>query len=139
MAARKQPGGAAEQVELLRHIWNEMKGLRASFDSQLEATRSELGSRIDETNARLDAVRTELKEEIGTLRSELKEEIGALRSRVVESEVRLGSATLELATDVHRLSGIIQDWRAEHRSDREELRGRVERIEKRLALEPPSR
>jgi predicted nucleic acid-binding Zn-ribbon protein len=97
-----------EQIEILRAIWAEMKALNG---------------RVDKTNERLDAVRTEI-----------KGEMDELRRRVVESEVRLATATTQLSTDVQELSGLIRDWREEHRSDRAEIRARVVRIEDHLGL-----
>ncbi len=44
MPKRTRRPGDGEQVELLRAIWNEMKALKASLESQLEATRRELGA-----------------------------------------------------------------------------------------------
>ena len=127
----------AEQVEILREIWNEMKALNSRVDKT--------NQRLDKTNERLDAVRTELKQEIGDLRSELKQEMTELRSdikdevdqlrrRVVESEVRLATATTQLSTDVQSLSGLIREWREEHRSDRAEIKRRLERIEAHVGL-----
>lgn len=111
-------GQSDQQVELLRSIWGEMKALRASLESQLEATRCELGGRIDQTNERLDSLRTEL-----------KSEVDGLRRRVVESEVRLATATTALSNDVHELSSLIREWREEHRADRVALAARVSRLE----------
>jgi hypothetical protein len=84
--------GGSEQVQILRAIWTEMNALNG---------------RVDQTNARLDAVRTER-----------RDEIDSPRRRVVESEVRLATATTQLATDVQSLSGLIREWREEHRADR---------------------
>lgn len=86
----RRPGD--EQIEVLRAIWKETKALKASLESQLEATRRELGARIDQTNARLDAVR-----------EEIKDEMDGLRRRLVESEVRLATAMTQLSTDVQQL------------------------------------
>ncbi len=115
----------SEQIELLRAIWNEMKAVKASLESQFEATRRELGTRIDQTNERLDAVR-----------GELKDEMDGLRRRVVESEVRLATATTQLSTDVQQLSGLIREWREEHRADRAEIRARLTRVEEHVGLAP---
>jgi chromosome segregation ATPase len=117
--------GDGEQVEILRAIWNEMKALKASLESQLEATRRELGARIDQTNVRLDAVR-----------EELKGEMDGLRRRVVESEVRLATVTAQLSTDVQQLSGLIREWREEHRAERAEIRTRLTRLEEHVGLSP---
>ena len=97
-----------EQLEILRAIWNELKALNA---------------RVDQTNSRLDAVR-----------AEVRDEIDGLRRRVVESEVRLATATTQLATEVQTLSGLIREWREEHRADRAELRTRIARLEERVGL-----
>jgi predicted nucleic acid-binding Zn-ribbon protein len=125
-----------EQVELLRAIWNEMKALNGRVDQtnarldqtnarldQTNARISETNARLDQTNARLDAVRTEI-----------RDEIDGLRRRMVESEVRLATATTQLAGDVQVLSGLIREWREEHRADRAELRVRVARIEEHVGL-----
>lgn len=109
----KRRGG--EQVEVLRAIWNEMKALNARVD--------QTNARLDQTNARLDA-----------LRDELRVEIDGLRRRVVESEVRLATATTQLSTDVQALSGLIREWREEHRADRAELRTRIARLEEHAGL-----
>ena len=119
MAKKNEAGGSSEQVELLRGIWNEMKSLN---------------QRIDQTNQGLNAVRLELKDELEGVRRDLKTENNDLRNRVTESEVRLGTAVTQLSTDVRDLHGIIREWREEHRADRAELRGRVDRIEKHLNL-----
>jgi uncharacterized protein YlxW (UPF0749 family) len=105
MPARR---GDGEQVQILRAIWNEMKALNG---------------RVDQTNARLDAVR-----------AELRGEIDGLCRRVVEAEVRLATATTQLSADVQTLSGLIREWREEHRTDRAELRVRVARLEQRVGL-----
>ena len=97
-----------EQLQVLRAIWKEMKALNG---------------RVEQTNARLDAVR-----------AELREEIDGLRRRVVESEVRLATATTQLSADVQALSGLIREWREEHRADRAELRTRIARLEERADL-----
>ncbi len=112
-------GEDSQQTELLRNIWNEMKAVKASLEKQLEATREEIGQRIDQTNERLD---------------QTNESLDALRRRVTESEMRLATATTELANDVHELSGLVRDWRWEHRSDRAELRTRVTLIEEHVGL-----
>ena len=107
--------GGNEQVEILRAIWTEMKGLNARVD--------QTNARLDQTYARLDAVRTEFREEIDTL-----------RRRVVESAVPLATATTQLAAEVQSLSGLIREWREEHRADRAELRTRIARLEERAGL-----
>jgi outer membrane murein-binding lipoprotein Lpp len=116
MAKKKngRRGPAEEQVELLRGIWNEMKGLN---------------SRVDKTNERLEAVRIELKAELETVRIDLKGEVDAPRRRVVESEVRLATSTTQLSSDVQVLSGLIREWREEHRADRADIKARVLRLE----------
>ena len=114
--------GGNEQVEILRAIWTEMKGLNARVD-QTNARLDQTNARLDQTYARLDAVRTEFREEIDTL-----------RRRVVESAVPLATATTQLAAEVQSLSGLIREWREEHRADRAELRTRIARLEERAGL-----
>lgn len=127
-------GAGDEQVKVLRAIWTEMKALKASLERELEATRVELGSRIDQTNARLDQTNARL----DAVRSELKDEIDGLRRRVLESEVRLATAVTQLSTDVQSLSGLIREWREEHRADRAEMRVRLNRLEEHVGLTPRS-
>jgi uncharacterized protein involved in exopolysaccharide biosynthesis len=102
-----------QQVEILRAIWNEMKALNVGVD--------QTNAHLDQTNARLEAIRVEL-----------RDEIDGLRRRVVESEVRLATATTQLSMDVQALSGLIREWREEHRGDRAELRARIARLEERV-------
>jgi predicted nucleic acid-binding Zn-ribbon protein len=120
MATKKRngrKGSPDEQVEVLRLIWNEMKALNSGVDQTNE--------RLDKTNERLDAVRVEL-----------KDELDALRRRVVESEVRLATVTTQLSSDVQDLSGVIREWREEHRADRADFRARLLRLERHAGLEP---
>jgi hypothetical protein len=85
---KKPPASNGEQTELLRRIWDEMKGLRAEFKSELTATRADfkselaatrqdLGTRIDETNERaeespLDLALAKLRSEMGELKAEIE-------------------------------------------------------------------
>lgn len=132
MARTADGKGQSEQVELLRSIWGEMKAVRSSLESQLEATRRELGERIGQTNQRLDETNQRLdatNQRLDSLRSELKSEMDGLRHRVVESEVRLAAATTALSNDVRELGSLIREWREEHRADRATLAARVSRLE----------
>jgi chromosome segregation ATPase len=121
-----------EQIEVLRAIWAEMKAVKSALESQGEATRRELGERIDRTNQGL----AQTNERLDLLRQELKGDLGEVQRRRSESEMRLATATNELSADVRELSGLIADWRREHREDREELRQRVGRIEQHAGLAP---
>lgn len=105
------------QVKILRGIWNEMKALNG---------------RVDQTNARLDQTNLGLE----AVRQDVTQEVDGLRRRVVDSEVRLATATTQLCSDVQELSGLIREWRQEHRAERVELRERVNRIEDHLGLGP---
>ena len=111
-----------EHLEVLPGIWGEMKALNA---------------RIDRTNERLDAVKDELGARLDAVRAELKDEHDHLRRRVLESEVRLATAVTGLSSDVHELSGLIRDWRTEHRADRVELRSRIDRLEEHVGIGRP--
>jgi chromosome segregation ATPase len=164
-----------EQLEVLRAIWGEMKGLNGRVgttnerldqtNQQLDDLRRELKTEIGELRGELRTeigeLRGELKTEIGELRGELKTEIGELRSelrnevgalkvemsglrsdidlahgRSVDRDLRLGTSLSELSRDVRELTLVVHDWRDEHRLDREDLRGRVERLERHAGLEP---
>ena len=128
MASRRQEGGSGnEGVRILRAIWNEMKALNARVD-QTNARLDQTNIRLDQTNIKLDAVRTELRDEINDL-----------RRRVVESEVRLATATAQLSSDVQTLTGLIREWREEHRGDRAEMKARIARLEEHVGLSPAGR
>jgi predicted nucleic acid-binding Zn-ribbon protein len=118
-----------EQTELLRNIWNEIKSVNQN-----------LSSRIDQTNERLDLMNKELRGEIASSKIDLgrridqtNERLDSVRSelitRMTESEIRLATATNELALNVRSLSGIISEWRKEHRASTEQISQRVTRLE----------
>lgn len=71
----------------------------------------------------------------------LNERVGSIDARVdaLNGQVgaRLGTALAELSLDVRELTGVVHAWRDEHRIDREDLRERVARLERRVGLEPP--
>lgn len=125
-------GNHEEQVEILRMIWEEMKAVKASLEKQLTATREELGAHIEQTNARIDQTNRNLE----SLAQRSDENFQVLTNRITESEMRLATATTELAADVHVLSDLIRDWRQEHREDRARLERRVARIEDHIGLNP---
>jgi hypothetical protein len=177
-----------EQIELLRAIYGEMKGLnervdttnatlnrevgglrvevkgeiaglRTDFDHHLAGLRSglkeeiaglrtdfehQLGGLRGEVKEGIGGLRTEFGHQLGGLRAEFKESLGDLRfdlksegRRSVDRDLRLGTALAELSLDVRELTGIVHAWRDEHRIDREDLRERVARLERRVGLEPP--
>ena len=126
------PSDNGQQVEILRMIWEEMKAVKASLEKQLTATREELGARIDQTNARIGQTNKGLE----SLAQQTDENFKVLTGRITESEMRLATATTELAADVHVLSDLIRDWRQEHREDRARLERRVTRIEAHIGLAP---
>jgi uncharacterized protein involved in exopolysaccharide biosynthesis len=74
-------------------------------------------------------VRSELREEISGLRTELRDEVGGVRRGLADSELRLATATTQLAGDVQQLTAIIRDWRDEHRADRAAFDERLSRLE----------
>jgi hypothetical protein len=118
-----------EQVELLRSIRDEMRALNGRVDATNAAIHDEIGGLRSE----FVGLRSDVKDEIGDLRSDLKTEI----RRNVDRDLRLGTAVAELALDVRELTGVVHAWRDEHRIDREDLRERVARLERRVGLEPP--
>jgi chromosome segregation ATPase len=93
-----------ERVEILRQIWNQMKALNGRVDKT--------NDRLDKTNERLDGTN----ERLETL------------SR------RLTVITSQLSTDVQSLTGLIRDWRQEHREDRAEIKLRLERLEAHVGI-----
>jgi predicted nucleic acid-binding Zn-ribbon protein len=107
-----------EQVEILRGIWNQMKALNGRIDKTNE--------RLDGTNERLDGTNERLN---GT-----NERLEALSRRVVQSEERLTTITSQLSTDVQSLTGLIREWRQEHREDRAEIKLRLERLETHVGI-----
>ena len=133
----------------------EVGGLRVEFKEEIGALRTEFGGLRSEVKEEITGLRAEFKDEItglradfghqlGGLRAEFKEELGELRfdlksegRRGVERDLRLGTALAELSLDVRELTGIVHAWRDEHRLDREDLRERVARLERRVGLEPP--
>jgi len=121
-----------EQVELLRAIWSEMKALNGRVDTTNATLHGEVGALTAELHASFDGLRSEFKEEFFALRTDLKTEV----RRNLERDVRLGTAVAELSLDVRELTGIVHAWRDEHRLDREDLRERVARLERRVGLDP---
>jgi hypothetical protein len=132
-----------EQVELLRGIWNEMKALNGRIDETNAALHGEIGGLRSAFKEEIGGLRSAFEEEIGGLRSVFKEELLLVRTdlktetrRNVERDLRLGTTLAELSLDVRELTGIVHAWRDEHRIDREDLRERVARLERRVGLEP---
>jgi hypothetical protein len=121
-----------EQVELLRAIWNELKALNGRVDTTNAALHDEIGGLRSAVRDEMGSLRTEAREEFLLLRTELKGE----GRRNVERDARLGTALAELSLDVRELTGVVHAWRDEHRTDREDLRERVARLERRVGLEP---
>lgn len=121
-----------EQIELLRAIWNEMKALNGRVDATNTALHTEVGGLRSELHTELGGLRSEFKTEFFALRTDLKTEV----RRNIERDLRLGTAVTELSLDVRELTGIVHAWRDEHRLDREDVRERVARLERRLGLEP---
>ncbi len=123
-----------QQVEILRLIWNEVKATKVSLETRLETglrtTREELCARIDQTReelgARIDG--------LGASIEQVNETVDAQGRRITESEMRLATATTELARDVHELSGLLREWRQEHRVDHKGLKRRVENLEDHAGL-----
>jgi hypothetical protein len=140
-------GLRAEVKQELGGLRDEFGGLRAEFKEELGGLRGEVKQELGGLRAgfkeELGGLRAEFKEELGGLRAESREEFLLLRTdfksevrRNVERDVRLGTAVAELALDVRELTGIVHAWRDEHRIDREDLRERVSRLERRVGLEP---
>ena len=136
-------GLRAEVKQELGGLRDEFGELRAEFKEELGGLRGEVKQELGGLRDELGGLRAEFKEELGGLRAESREEFLLLRTdfksevrRNVERDVRLGTAVAELALDVRELTGIVHAWRDEHRIDREDLRERVSRLERRVGLEP---
>jgi hypothetical protein len=133
-----------EQIELLRAIYSEMKALNERVDTTNATLQVEVGGLRAEFREQIGGLRSDFGHQLGALRSEFKEALGELRfdlksegRRSVDRDLRLGTALAELSLDVRELTGIVHAWRDEHRIDREDLRERVARLERRVGLEPP--
>ena len=131
-----------EQVEVLRAIWNEMKALNGRIDGtnhRLDAMNENLGGRIDAMNeslgGRIDASNDRIDAPNGALLG-LRADLEAETRRRVDHDLQLGTSIAELSLDVRELTGIVHSWRDEHRLDREELRERIVRLERRAGPEP---
>jgi hypothetical protein len=124
---RAELGEVKAQFGGLRaEVGEHIGGLRAAFGEQIGGLRADFGHQ-------LGGLRAEFKEALGELRFDLKSE----GRRSVDRDLRLGTALAELSLDVRELTGIVHAWRDEHRLDREDLRERVARLERRVGLEPP--
>jgi hypothetical protein len=66
----------------------------------------------------------------------LRSDIDLVHRRSVDRDMRLATSLTELSRDVRELTVVVHDWRDEHRLDREQLRDRVERLERHVGLEP---
>jgi chromosome segregation ATPase len=139
----------------------------ADTSTRLDGTNERLGetnARLDglrsELRAEIGGLRGELKAEIGGLRGELKAEIGAVRrdvasmheelarvhSRSLERDKHLAGAISALSVevsdvklDVRELTAAVHSWHDDHRLDREELRARVDRLERHVGIGPDTR
>jgi methyl-accepting chemotaxis protein len=109
--------------DLLRLIWQEIKGLGTN-----------LGGRIDETNKRLDETREQLgarldrvevrTEQLGNRVEEMGNRVEEMGRRIVESEMRV-------ATEIVTLAGVVRDLKdrvVEALAQRE----RIDRLEDRV-------
>jgi hypothetical protein len=106
-------GAVNEQVEILREIWKEMKGLNGrvtNTNSQLEKANASLDQTnvfLDQTNMRLDELGAELKEELSGVRaviSVLRVDLDLLHRRSVDRDMQLAALLTELAGEVMRSS-----------------------------------
>jgi predicted nucleic acid-binding Zn-ribbon protein len=131
-----------EQVEILRAIWNEMKALNgrvSTTNSQLEQTNARLEENTAKLEAGLELTNARLEQGFGELKSEMvsiRADINLVHRRSVDRDLRLGTSLTELGHDVRELTHLVHDWRDEHRLDRADLHERVERLERRVGVEP---
>jgi chromosome segregation ATPase len=96
-----------QMVKLLGEIRDELKATRQEFGAELKATREgfadelkltrkELSSRLDETNSRLDGTNSRLER---------------VERHQVESEVRLATEIVAVATAIDQLNATLTDTR----------------------------
>jgi hypothetical protein len=135
-----------EQLEVLRSIWGETSTLNGNVtttNARLDVLKCEMAELRGEIKTGMIGIRHELRSEVGELRGEINTGMSVLRGdmdlvhrRPVERDLRLGTSLAELSHNVHDLTLLLHDWREEHRLERDDLRARVERLERRAGLEP---
>jgi chromosome segregation ATPase len=90
-------------LEVLKSIRDEIKQTRCDLQAEIKQTREELRAELKITNQRL----------------------GTVETRMAESEIRLGTAVLDLATTLNEVRTLLKNDL--------ELRPRVEQCEKDIA------
>jgi chromosome segregation ATPase len=111
MAGKRNDKVTDLTVMVLREIRDEVRELRGEA--------KETNARLDQTNARLEG----LTQRVDGLQVEMRQGFSALRAEMHQGFELLGN----------RIDNVLL---GEHRQEHEELRGRVERIEQHLGLEP---
>jgi hypothetical protein len=130
------------QLEVLRAICGEMKTLNGRVNAtneRLEDLRTELKAEVGGLRTEVGGLRTELRSEVAGFKAEmsgLRGDIDRVHRGSVERDVRLATSLTELARDVRELTLVVHDWSDGHRLDREVLRGRVERLQRHVGIEP---
>src|SRR5438105_8370004 len=116
MARKTSPAnGNAEQVELLRGIWNEIKAANVGIGAMRDELRGEIGALRSEMHTEIGTLRSELQGGLRSVRTELKGEINQLRHLMVESDVRLATEVRDLSVGVRSFSDQVRTWRDEQR------------------------
>jgi uncharacterized coiled-coil DUF342 family protein len=100
-----------EEVVVLKEIWNELKGLRTTLRSELKETREELSAKIDGVRTELSARIDQTNARIDQTNVRMEEMHDALVHRITDSELRLATATVDLAGTVRQLGEHIGEWR----------------------------
>lgn len=104
---RRSKDSEDTQVELLRAIWGEMKGLNARVDRTNE--------RLDQTNERLDQTNERLEQMSGRLDQgnerldQTVERLGALERHQTHTEVRLASEIVAVAKAVNEVRDLLRE------------------------------
>lgn len=107
----------AEQTEILRAIWNEMKALGQSLGGRIDALRTEVSSRIDQTNARLDQANARLEK--------TNERLGGAEQRLGAIEVLLQ----DLGAQQVLLGRYVKSVVDRHETSLDDIRERLARLE----------
>jgi hypothetical protein len=115
-----------EQTELLRNIWNQIKDLDRNLSVRIDHTNQEVASLKQEV--------TDVRLELGARIDGVKQEVAQLRGDV--QEVKLEAKAGRIASQ--STFELLARADARQRSDIEELRDRLERVERHVGL-PPGR
>jgi DNA anti-recombination protein RmuC len=125
-----------ESIELLRGIWNEMKGLNGwvrRTNTRLDGLRADLAGRLDQTNARLDQTNARL-DQTNTRLDGVREELGA---RIAETNARLDRMAARVDAGFALVNQRFDQLLVgEHGREHRDFRERIARLETTTGLPP---